>query len=122
LNLKIVSSQPSSSARDRFSSDFDKDTSSDADKEGDDDKKESDPTDGMTLIERKMYQVLEAKKQEVVEYLISKLSSKNTNFEECLNAHTILIELTENETTYSKLVEKESLTQLIKAACDINNN
>lgn len=121
LNLKIVATQQTSSARDRFSSDFDKETSSDLDKEGDEEKKESDPTDGMTIVERKMFQVLETKKQEVIQYLIQRLSSKNPDFEECLNAHSILIELTENEQTYSKLVEKENLTHLIKAACDINN-
>jgi len=53
--------------------------------------------------------------------LIHKLSSNNRDIEECLNAHTILVELTDNENTYKKLVEKENLTILIKASCDINN-
>lgn len=38
-----------------------------------------------------------------------------------MNAHSILLELADNEQTFGKLVEKENLTNLIKAACDINN-
>jgi hypothetical protein len=68
-----------------------------------------------------MYLILQEKKQEVIQYLISRLSSKNTDIEQTLNAHTILLELTDNDATYGKLVEKENLIPLIKAACDINN-
>lgn len=38
-----------------------------------------------------------------------------------MNAHSILLELADNEQTFGKLVERENLTNLIKAACDINN-
>jgi hypothetical protein len=75
----------------------------------------------MTQVEREMYKVLADKKQHVIEYLIHKLSAANKDFEQCLNAHTILVELTDNENTYGKLVEKGNLILLIKAACDINN-
>jgi hypothetical protein len=37
--------------------------------------------DGMTQVERQMYQVLQKKKQEVVEYLIQKVSVHNKDFE-----------------------------------------
>ncbi len=50
-----------------------------------------------------------------------RLSISNTDLEQTLNAHSILLELADNEQTYGKLVEKENLTLLIKAACDINN-
>lgn len=39
-----------------------------------------------------------------------------------MNAHSILLELADNEQTFGKLVEKENLTNLIKAACDIGNS
>jgi small nuclear ribonucleoprotein (snRNP)-like protein len=77
--------------------------------------------EGMTQIERQMYQVLQKKKQEVVEFLIQRLTIHNKDIEQCLNAHAVMVELTDNENTYGKLVEKENLTSLIKAACDINN-
>lgn len=38
-----------------------------------------------------------------------------------MNAHTILLEMADNEQTYGKLVEKDNLTQLIKYACDLDN-
>lgn len=38
-----------------------------------------------------------------------------------MNAHSILLELADNDSTFGKLVEKENLTNLIKAACDIGN-
>jgi len=38
-----------------------------------------------------------------------------------MNAHSILLELADNEQTYGKLVEKDNLTNIIKAACDIGN-
>jgi small nuclear ribonucleoprotein (snRNP)-like protein len=77
--------------------------------------------EGMTQIERQMYQVLQKKKQEVVEFLIQRLTIHNKDIEQCLNAHAVMVELTDNENTYGKLVEKENLTSLIKAACDLNN-
>lgn len=68
-----------------------------------------------------MYEVLNQKKQEVVDFLISKLSYHNKDLEQTMNAHSVLLELADNEQTFGKLVEKENLTNLIKAACDINN-
>ena len=68
-----------------------------------------------------MHDILNEKKQEVVDFLINKLSYKNKNLEQTMNAHSVLLELADNEQTYGKLVERENLTNLIKAACDINN-
>lgn len=75
----------------------------------------------MTEQERQMYSILQARKQEVVELLLSKISAKNTDLEQTMNAHTILLEMADNEQTYGKLVEKDNLTQLIKYACDLDN-
>jgi hypothetical protein len=120
LLIKIVSAKaqggPQSSFRDRFSSDTDE-----RDNEESEEKKALDPTDGMTEQERQMYDVLCERKQEVITFLLSKLSSKNTDLEETMNAHSVLLELADNEQTYGKLVEKENLTQLIKNACDLDN-
>ena len=68
-----------------------------------------------------MYEVLKEKKQEVVAFLINRLTHYNKDLEQTLNAHSILLELADNEQTFGKLVEKENLTNIIKAACDISN-
>jgi len=52
-----------------------------------------------------MADVLNVKRQEVISKLIDSLSAKNKDdFEACLNAHTVLTELTENELTFGKLI------------------
>lgn len=51
-----------------------------------------------------MSDVLGQKRQEVVTALIASLSGRNRDFEACLNAHTILSELTEQAVTFSKLI------------------
>lgn len=68
-----------------------------------------------------MSKVLEEKKQEVVEQLIRKLMRGNVDLEETMNAHTVLLEIADNENTYSKLVERENLLLLLKASTDISN-
>ena len=68
-----------------------------------------------------MHAVLSQKKQEVVALLIQSLTAQNKDVEKCLNAHYVLAELSDNENTYGKLVEKDNLTMIIRAACDINN-
>jgi hypothetical protein len=49
------------------------------------------------------------------------LTYKNKDFEECLNAHTILLELADHDQTFGLLVCKENFTQLIRASCDVRN-
>lgn len=44
-----------------------------------------------------MLEILNQKKQMVVQTLIQRLSAKNPSLEYCLNAHAILLELTDNE-------------------------
>lgn len=53
--------------------------------------------------------------------MLSRLSIKNKDLELCLNAHTILAELADNESTFGKLVQKENMSLLIKAATDTRN-
>ena len=114
LQIKIVNSvngESNRNIRDRFSSDFDDRFgrvigNNDDDEEDKKEKVEEDPTAGMTTIERKMYEVLKAKKQEVVNYLIRQLTSSNKDLEQSLNAHSILLEMADNDQTYGKLVEK----------------
>lgn len=38
-----------------------------------------------------------------------------------MNAHMILVELTENETTFGKLIQRENVVKLMEAACDLQN-
>ena len=69
-----------------------------------------------------MSDTLNQKRQEVVLALISNLSAKNKNdFEACLNAHTILSEMTEQAVTFTKLIQREVVVKLIEASCDITN-
>jgi hypothetical protein len=57
-----------------------------------------------------MVEVLKNRRQEVVANLIDKLSAHNaTDFESCLNAHSILTEMSDNDVLFEKLVEKENL-------------
>lgn len=53
-----------------------------------------------------MIEILNTKRQEVVANLIDCLGAKNKNFEATLNAQLILLELTDNEHLFGKLVEK----------------
>ncbi len=115
LYLKVTPAAPSAAAsRDRFSSDFDKDDKA-SDKENgqegeEEEKREVDPTEGMSDLEKEMHFVLSQRKQEVVGRLIHSLTSQNKDVEKCLNAHYVLSELADNEMTYGKLVERENLT------------
>ena len=68
-----------------------------------------------------MHEVLQTKKQEIVTKLIAKLSARNLDLEQCLNAHSILLELADHDTTFGKLVQKENLLALIRASCDFKN-
>jgi hypothetical protein len=69
-----------------------------------------------------MVDTLNQKRQEVIVSLISSISSKNKeDLEAALNAHTILTELCENETTFAKIIQKENIHRLVEAACDLHN-
>ena len=68
-----------------------------------------------------MVDVLNAKRQEVVQTLIDRLSGKNSDYERCLNAHMILIELTDNDQLFGTLVDTGNVTKLINHACDMRN-
>jgi len=115
LYLKVTPATPSPTSRDQFSSDFDKDDKADKEngqegEEEEEEKRELDPTEGMSDLEKEMHFVLSQRKQEVVARLIHSLTSQNKDAEKCLNAHYVLSELADNETTYGKLVERENLT------------
>jgi hypothetical protein len=69
-----------------------------------------------------MNDILSAKRQEVIVSLIESLSAKNKDdFEACLNASTILTDLTEHNVTFSKLIQRDNVIRLMEAACDITN-
>ncbi len=68
-----------------------------------------------------MHEVLQDKKQQIIAKLIARLSSRNTDLEECLNAHGILLELADHDSTFGKLVQKENLLALVRASCDFKN-
>ena len=90
-----------------------------------DDDSDNDDGDQATALspnDAKMIEVLKNRRQEVVAALIEKLSSKNlTDLESCLNAHTILSEMSDNDILFEKLVEKENLQKLINHSCDLKN-
>lgn len=70
-----------------------------------------------------MSEILNKKQQQVILGLIENLSSKNQHdLEACLNAHFILTELTEYDTTFAKLINKECIVKLMVAASDLYNN
>jgi len=62
-------------------------------------------TEKLSPSEAKMVEVLAEKRQEVIAALIERLSGKNKDFENCLNAHSILLELSDNDQLFGKLVE-----------------
>lgn len=105
--------------RDRFQSDFDKESKTDEGYNSEEERARE--LDKLTKEEREMHEVLQSKKQEIVTRLIAKLSSRNLDLEQCLNAHGILMELADHETTFGKLVQKENLLALIRASCDFKN-
>ena len=118
MQIRIVSA--SAATRDRFSSDFDKeDNTEDGESQAEDEKQKE--LDRMSPQERQMMETLNNKKQMVVQTLMERLSSKNSNFEQCLNAHTILAELADNETTFAKLAQRDNMLLLIKASTDTKN-
>lgn len=94
-----------------------------SDDEEDDDDEHDHPESAVPLTpeEAKMVQVLTDKRQEVIFALIGRLSAKNNDFENCLNANSILIELADNDQLFGKLVESQNFNKLISNACDIKN-
>lgn len=68
-----------------------------------------------------MLEVLNTKRQEVINALIDRLSAKNKDFENCLNANSILLELSDNQLMFAKLIENHNLQRLINHSCDIRN-
>lgn len=118
MQLKIVPANQV--VRDRFSSDFDKEDKTE-DGEQSEEEKNRETLDKMTPQERLMHDTLTEKKQMVVRTLLERLSSKNRDFELCLNAYTVLHDMADMETTFGKLVERENMQLLIKAATDTRN-
>ena len=51
-----------------------------------------------------MFNILDEKKNETLMMLMSKLTRKNSEVDFALNSQSILIELSENENTYNKLI------------------
>ena len=51
-----------------------------------------------------MFNILEEKKNDTLMMLMSKLTRKNSDVDSALNSQTILVELSENENTYNKLI------------------
>lgn len=77
----------------------------------------------LSATEQEMHDTLVAKRQEVINSLIESLSQKNKNdLEACLNAQTILSELTENEGTFAELIKRDNMVNLMEAACDLHNH
>lgn len=75
----------------------------------------------MSQLDRELTEIHNQKRQEVIHELILKLSIKNRDFEQCMNAHTVLQELTENNQTYARLIEKQNIAHLIECTCDLKN-
>jgi hypothetical protein len=69
--------------------------------------------------EQKMTDILNQKRQEVVETLMDRLGPANKSFENCLNAHMVLAELSDNDQLFGKLAE--NVQRLITHACNIGN-
>jgi len=106
-----------SAGRPRISSDFDNKTDDEDEKDNNAEKEH------LTPKEQLMSDTLAQKRQEVIVSLIESLSSKNkTDLEACLNAHTILTELCENEITFGKVIQRDNMMKLIEAACDLHNH
>lgn len=57
----------------------------------------------------------------MISELIRRLSSTNGDFELCLNAHMILLELADNENCFGLLIQRDIAEALINASCDIMN-
>jgi hypothetical protein len=105
------------SDRNRASSDFDNKTDDEDEKSKGDQAQEN-----LSPTEQAMNDILSAKRQEVIVSLIESLSAKNKDdFEACLNASTILTDLTEHNVTFSKLIQRDNVIRLMEAACDITN-
>ena len=77
--------------------------------------------ENLSPTDAKIQEVLNQKRHEVIGVLIDRVGSKNADFENCLNAHLILMELTENETLFPFLIETQQISKLITNACDIKN-
>jgi hypothetical protein len=77
--------------------------------------------ENLSPTDAKIQEVLNQKRHEVIGVLIDRVGSKNADFENCLNAHLILMELTENETLFPFLIETQHISKLITNSCDIKN-
>lgn len=53
--------------------------------------------------------------------MIDRLGAKNKDFENCLNAQSVLTELIDNKKIYKRIIASENLQKLINHACDMNN-
>lgn len=103
-------------------SDWDKDEAKSGEDHSEEDKNgHEEPEVEMTPLEAEMSQVLNRKKQEVIKALLISVSSTNKDLEECLNAHTVLMELVENQSSFGQLSIRENMMNLIESACDLNN-
>lgn len=69
----------------------------------------------------KMMYILNQRKSEVVHSLVTSLTRKNKDLEQCLNANLILADLTDNEVSYPFVGDTSVLGVLIDAAIDNQN-
>lgn len=115
MQLKITGQAAGAGGRNRASSDFDSKTDDENITKG------KDKEESLSAKDKQMVDVLNQKRQEVVVALIDNLNSRSSDFEACLNAHLILTELTEMETTFGKLLERDNFARLLSVACDSQN-
>ncbi len=58
---------------------------------------------------------------QVILRLIMKLGRTNSDYEQVLNSQTILVDLAESEFSFSLVIQKENLENIIYQACDNEN-
>jgi hypothetical protein len=68
-----------------------------------------------------MGEVLSRKRKEIISALLDNLSHKNNDFEKCINAHSVFLELADNENMFGHLIANDHIVQLITVACDSRN-
>lgn len=71
--------------------------------------------------EQQMRQILNERRQEVIFSLIESLGPKGTDFENVLNAQTVLCELSDTKKIYKRIISTKNIQTLINHACNMNN-
>ena len=84
----------------------------DWDRDEEDDEKQKEPN--LSPVEQLMTAILEEKKKDTIMMLLSKLTRRNRDIEESLNSQTVLVELSENESTFPLLISGMNLEYLIE--------